>query len=109
LRETSPTPHAVHIRDEQEHLTWSADHMRALAVIRKIEARIYAAEVEILEHRAEIMRHEEALDHGGADAALSREHDSMEHRHKAARSEHRRLLAAIHALEEHLKPEPRPA
>jgi hypothetical protein len=59
---------------------------------------------EIAAHRAEIVRHEETIEHGDAHTPEppAEEHKKMGHTHAAAGQNHDRLLNAISDLEKFL-------
>ncbi len=82
--------HADHLRFEQEHLQWNADHLKSLAMLRRVEAHLYAHEAEIGEAS---LSHEVAPAPGEAGA-----HQAMAHQHTEAGRNHQRLADAIQAL-----------
>lgn len=114
------------IKDEQvaahkQHDPWSAerakmrgDHLRALAVIAKLQANIFEHETALVEHEEEIRLHEgRAIHHGeeirscedhGEDAAhkkLEKEHASFQASHVAMAAQREKVKAnheQLHAL-----------
>ena len=75
--------------------------MRALSVLRRLEAHLYSHEVHILLHRAEVARHDETLQHGDAHLPTPQagEHESMGAHHADESRNHSKLMEAIFALE----------
>jgi hypothetical protein len=82
--------------------------MRALSILRKVESRIYAHEVEIMTHRAEMAAHEHAHQHGSATPVRTQiaAHDAGGERHAEGESRHRVLMEAIFAIGRSLETEP---
>jgi hypothetical protein len=90
----SQQEHREHEADAEEHFRWSAEHMYALAVLRRVEARIYQHESAIQKHRLAVMQHEQ-----GTGGDMGDTHDALQQRHDDSADSHRRLLDAVLALE----------
>ena len=100
---SAETAHSEHLAQSQDHLRWRHDHLEALSILKRAEAAIFAYQAQIMAHEAEIARREEQLAHGGAHGGASPEHAHARFA-KAHPHEHNDgLLAAIRALEPHLK------
>jgi hypothetical protein len=96
--------HLDHLRMEQDHAGWSADHLRALSVLRRLEAHLYDHEAHTVLHSAEMARHDEALSHGGTHMPPPKagEHKAMGGQHTEKSRNHSKLMQAIFALEKDL-------
>ena len=100
---TEPRTSAQHDHDQQEsdHRIFHADHLRALAILRRAEAQIWAHESAIAEHHEKIKRHEaeiasgevpnDSSDDGAAHAAATGQHETLS-------TSHSEFMAAIEAL-----------
>lgn len=93
------TAHAEHLAQSQDHFRWRHDHLEALSILKRAEAAIFQYQARIIAHEAEIARHEDQIAHGehgkaGEHAQFAKAHS---HEHNDG------LLAAIRALEPHLK------
>jgi hypothetical protein len=68
MGKTEEKEHAEHVKFSQDHYKWRSQHMQALTVLKRIEARILDQESRIIAHEAEISADEEFFAHGPADA-----------------------------------------
>lgn len=95
--------HSEHLAQAQDHFRWRHDHLEALSILKRAEAVIFAHQAQIVAHEAEISRHEEQIAHGDAHtkAPPADEHDRFAKAHPHEHNDG--LLAAIRALEPHLK------
>ena len=91
----TPQEHRDHETDVEEHARWSADHMHALSVLRRVEAQIYQHEAAIHKHRMAIMQHEQ-----GTGGDMHETHATLEERHEHSGEDHKRLLEAVLELEQ---------
>jgi hypothetical protein len=100
---TVTTPHTEHLTQTQDHYRWRHDHLAALSILKRAEAAIFAFQARIVAHEAEISRQEEQISHGDAhaEAPPAGEHARFAKAHPHEHND--ALLAAIRALEPHLK------
>jgi hypothetical protein len=99
MSQESESEHTEHEADAEDHFRWTAEHMHALAVLRRVEATLYQHEAAIQKHRLEIMHHEQGTGSGDMHGT----HDALQQRHEHGSEEHERLLKAIFDLERLLK------
>lgn len=103
MSNTAEDAHSEHLAQAQDHLRWRHDHLEALSILKRAEAVIFAYQAQIVAHEAEISRHEEQIAHGDAhaEAPPAGEHAQFAKAHSHEHNDG--LLAAIRALEPHLK------
>lgn len=104
MDKTSEKEHAEHLKFSQDHYRWRSQHMQALAVLKRTEARILEQEAMIIAHEGEIAAHEEFFAHGPAHASVpvASEHAAMSKEHKSSAENSSELIKAVLALKRYL-------
>jgi hypothetical protein len=104
MDKTAEKEHAEHLKFSQDHYKWRSQHMQALAVLKRIEARILDQESRIIAHEAEIAAHEEFFAHGPghASAPVTSEHAALSKEHKSSAENNSELIKAVLALKRYV-------